>query len=93
MDAWLAVPGNVETLNVGDNLYIVDISVPDYWWDGTQAQVLEAQSVNLADYYTKTEVDNRLPIAIEQSDHDALVAAGTIITGRIYYVVPDGELT
>lgn len=93
MNDWLAVPGNVETLNVGDNLYIVDISVPDYWWDGTQAQVLEAEAVNLADYYTKTEVDNRLPIAIEQTDYDALVAAGTVIAGKIYYVVPDGELS
>jgi hypothetical protein len=93
MDAWLAVPGNVETLNVGDNLYIVDVNVPDYWWDGTEAQELEAEAVNLADYYTKTEVDNRLPIAIEQTDYDALVAAGTVIAGRIYYVVPDGELT
>lgn len=93
MNDWLAVTGNVETLNVGDNLYIVDISVPDYWWDGTEAQVLEAEAVNLADYYTKTEVDNRLPIAIEQSDYDVLVANGQEIAGRIYNVVPDGELS
>ena len=93
MNDWLAITENVETLNIGDNLYIVDISVPDYWWDGTQAQVLEAEAVNLADYYTKTEVDNRLPETIEQTDYDALVAAGTVIAGRIYYVVPDGELT
>ena len=88
MNDWLAITENVETLNIGDNLYIVDISVPDYWWDGTQ--VLK-RKVNLADY--KTEVDNRLPETIEQTDYDALVAAGTVIAGRIYYVVPDGELS
>lgn len=93
MNTWLAVPENVEGLNIGDNLYIRDLLVPDYWWDGTQAQVLEAESVNLSDYYTKSEVDARLPIVIEQSDYDALVDAGTIIAGRIYYVVADGEPT
>lgn len=92
MNAWLAVPENVVTLSVGDSLYIRDINVPNYWWDGEQPQILEAQAINLSDYYTKQEVDARLPIAIEQTDYDALVAAGTVIAGRIYYVVPDGTL-
>lgn len=93
MNDWLAIPENVEQLSIGDNLYIVDIDVPDYWWDGTQPQILEAEAVNLTDYYNKIEVDARLPIPIEQADHDILLANGADLAGRIYYVVPVGELT
>ena len=92
MNDWLSDPDNVETLKIGDNLYIRDINVPDYWWDGEHPQILEAQAINLSDYYTKQEVDARLPIVIEQSDYDELVDSGQVIAGRIYYVVPDGAL-
>ena len=92
MNDWLSDPDNVETLKIGDNLYIRDINAPDYWWDGGHPQILEAQAVNLSDYYTKQEVDARLPIVIEQSDYDELVDSGQVIAGRIYYVVPDGAL-
>lgn len=34
---------------IGTNLYIRDIGVPDYWWDGEQAQVLETQKVDFGD--------------------------------------------
>lgn len=50
LDAWLAVPANTEQLNVGDNFYIVETDVPDYWWDGTQKQKLETQKVDLTTY-------------------------------------------
>ena len=50
LDAWLAVPANVEQLNVGDNFYITATDVPDYWWDGTQKQKLETQKVDLTTY-------------------------------------------
>lgn len=48
MDTWLAVPANVATLNIGDNLYILDIETSDYWWNGTDVSELEADAVNLA---------------------------------------------
>ena len=92
MNDWLSDPDNVETLKIGDNLYIRDTNAPDYWWDGEQPQILEAQAINLSDYYTKQEVDARLPIVIEQSDYDEAVDLGQVIAGRIYYVVPDGAL-
>lgn len=92
MVAWLAITANVETLVVGDNLYIRDTGVKDYWWDGTAAQELEAEAPDLTDYYTKTQVDALIPIVIEQSDYDALISAGTLEAGRIYYVVADGAL-
>lgn len=50
LDAWLAVPANVQQLNVGDNFYITATDVPDYWWDGKQKQKLETQKVDLTTY-------------------------------------------
>jgi hypothetical protein len=89
MNTWLSFSGNKATLNIGDNLYIVATNVPDYWWDGTQPQILEANSVNLTDYYTRNEIDGRLPEAMKQSDYDALVNSGLEVAGKIYYAVPD----
>jgi hypothetical protein len=50
METWLADSGNTGKLNLGDNLYIRATDVPDYWWDGEQAQQLETQKVDLSDY-------------------------------------------
>lgn len=57
LDEWLLNADNVATLKIGDNLYIVELSVPDYWWDGTQKQRLETVKVDLNEYYNKEEVD------------------------------------
>lgn len=38
---------------VGKNLYISIVGVPDYWWDGSKAQELETQKVNLIEYAKK----------------------------------------
>ena len=73
-------------------IYDETLGVPDYWWNGTQLMTLGAETPDLSAYYTKNEVDNRLPIIIEQTDYDLLVSTGTVIAGRIYYVVPDGTL-
>ncbi|MDR0580197.1 MAG: hypothetical protein LBG21_06305 [Campylobacteraceae bacterium] len=49
MHAWIAgeyvrPDGLLPTdLKIGENIYIVDINVPDYWWDGTQVQMLETK--------------------------------------------------
>jgi hypothetical protein len=42
---------------VGQNLYIREVDVPDYWWDGTAAQELETQ-VDLSGYAKQEEVHN-----------------------------------
>lgn len=34
---------------VGQNLYIRDVGVPDYWWDGSKPQQLETGKVDLTD--------------------------------------------
>lgn len=86
MLAWLAVPENVETLVVGDNLYIRDTAVKDYWWDGAEPQELEAEAPDLTNYYTKAQVDGMMPIIITRAAYDALVAAGAVEAGRTYYI-------
>ena len=59
LDSWLSVPDNVATLQIGDNFYIEDTGVPDYWWSGMTKLPLEAEKVDLTDYYSKPESDNR----------------------------------
>lgn len=54
MRTWIAA--NASALNLGDNLYIRATDVPDYWWDGTSAQPLETQKVDLTEYAKKSDV-------------------------------------
>ena len=89
MTAWLTVAENTEALNIGDNLYIRDLGVKDYWWDGTEPQVLEAEAPDLTDYYTKEQVNALLPISISRSAYVALETAGTIEAGRTYDIWED----
>ena len=91
MTEWLAIPENIATLEIGDNLYIRDTMVTDYWWDGTGASELEAEAPSLVNYYTKAQVDGMMPITIEREDYDALVVAGTVEAGRIYFII-EGDL-
>lgn len=58
MNTWLADEGNVGNLVLGDNLYIRAKDVPDYWWDGSSAQELETQKVDLTEYATKEWSEN-----------------------------------
>ncbi|KAA6356684.1 MAG: hypothetical protein EZS28_047790, partial [Streblomastix strix] len=41
LNDWMAIQDNVAKLVNGDNLYIADKEVTDYWWDGTDLKVLE----------------------------------------------------
>ena len=86
---WLEIPDNVETLVVGDNLYIRDTGVKDYWWDGTTYQELEAEAPDLTNYYTKMQVDSKMPILITRDDYNALVSAGTVQADRTYDIIEE----
>lgn len=57
MYGWLDNNNNVTNLKLGDNLYIRDVDVPDYWWDGTQVQELETQKVDLTEYAKKSDLN------------------------------------
>lgn len=60
LDDWLEVPENVAKLHVGDNFYIEDVGVPDYWWNGEARMVLESEKPDMSNYYSKDEIDTRL---------------------------------
>lgn len=61
LDAFLANTENVSKLNTGDLLYIRDVGVPDYWWDGeTQSkQILETTKVDLTDYAKVADIPTK----------------------------------
>lgn len=73
LDTWLTIPDNVNKLRVGDNLFIVALDTPDYWWDGTTYQILETQKVDLTNYATLTMLENAvIPILPNNSNMDNL---------------------
>ena len=59
LDEWLSKEENTALLQKGDNLYIRDKGVPDYWWDGTAKQELEVEKVDLSVFYDKETSDSR----------------------------------
>lgn len=40
----------VDDLMVGDNILIIESGVPDYWWDGSNLQILESDKIDLSGY-------------------------------------------
>lgn len=68
LDTWMADSANVATLKVGQNIYIKAIDTPDYWWDGTQLQILETQTVDLTGYVTSDQLNTVLAGYVETTD-------------------------
>lgn len=68
LNTWMETPANVATLKVGQNIYIKATDTPDYWWDGTQLQILETQKVDLADYVTTDDLDTALSGYLKDTD-------------------------
>ena len=60
MLTWIGVEGNKAKLVVGDNLYIRELDVPDFWWDGNTYHPLETQKVNLTEYIKQSDVDTEI---------------------------------
>ncbi|KAA6362911.1 MAG: hypothetical protein EZS28_041562, partial [Streblomastix strix] len=52
LNDWMAVQDNVANLAIGDNLYIVDKEVTDYWWDGTSLRILETELPDMSNVVT-----------------------------------------
>ena len=50
---------------IGTNLYIRDVGVPDYWWDGGRAFELETQKVDLKDYAKTEDVKEGLQLILD----------------------------
>ena len=55
METWLSNSENTAGLNVGDVFLIRATDAPDYWWDGTSAQVLETTKVEI-EFLTNEEI-------------------------------------
>jgi len=62
MNTWLADSENTENLKTGDMFLIRVVDVPDYWWDGSSAQVLETSKVTI-EFLTNDEIDEILALA------------------------------
>ena len=89
IDAWLAIPENVAKLKIGDAFYIIELDVPDYWWDGTQKQELETQKVDLSQYYTSDQIDTLLGNYYTSSEIDTILS-GYALSGHNHEI---GSLT
>ncbi|KAA6391365.1 MAG: hypothetical protein EZS28_013105, partial [Streblomastix strix] len=48
----MAIQDNVAKLVIGNNLYIIDKEVTDYWWDGTDLKVLETELPDMSNFIT-----------------------------------------
>lgn len=57
MNNWIANSENTKNLKVGDVFLIRAVNVPDYWWDGTSAQILETTKVEI-NVISNTEIDS-----------------------------------
>lgn len=82
LDTWLLVEENVSKLVLGDNFYIRDIGVPDYWWDGATKQVLEVEKPDLTAYAKKEQF-----VTLTQAEYDAL----TEKSANTYYFIIEEE--
>lgn len=56
---------NASKLNLGDNLYIRQTEVPDYWWDGSRPSMLETDKVDLSGYATLEDLSAAIGEALE----------------------------
>ncbi|KAA6372166.1 MAG: hypothetical protein EZS28_032307, partial [Streblomastix strix] len=52
MNTWMEDQENVAKLAIGDNLYIADKQVMDYWWDGSSLRALETELPDMSNVMT-----------------------------------------
>ena len=53
MSAWLADSAHTASLVTGTNLFIKELNVPDYWWNGSSASELETAKTDLTNCVTE----------------------------------------
>lgn len=68
LDTWMENSTNTATLKTGQNIYIRATDTPDYWWDGTELQILETQKVDLAGYVTEESLETTLSGYLKTTD-------------------------
>lgn len=94
LDEWLSKEENTLLLQKGDNFYIRDKGVPDYWWDGTAKQELEVEKVDLSVFYDKGTSDKRF--SFKPLQKTAILLPGSWIEdeeeGLWWQEVEDGDV-
>ena len=83
LEAWLADPGNIATLQVGDNLYIEADGVPDYWWNGTGKLPLETEKVDLTGYARRSELDRYVTAAALEAELERTIGDIALVLDEI----------
>ena len=86
----------VDDLIIGDNLYVEQLGVPDYWWNGETVMPLGAEKPDFSDYYNKTQINAKIPAdmsfeVMSESEYASAFANGTLQAGKIYFVSEDDE--
>ena len=85
----------VSDLNVGDNLYVIELGVPDYWWDGEEAQPLGAEKPALSEYVKKEELEAQLSGVVikevSETEYKEALENNTVDAGAIYFVYGEEE--
>lgn len=92
MNTWIAVPANKSKLKVGSPLYIRATNVPDYWWDGTQALMVEGEKVDLTGYLL-TSVANSTYVAKEAGKSLMTDAERTKLSGIANNAQKNSDIT
>lgn len=80
MEAYVAE--HAAELKVGQNLYIREVDVPDYWWDGTAVQELEVK-VDLSGYAKQAEVDSLSEAKVDKAGWTPDKYIGTDAEGNL----------
>ncbi|KAA6393837.1 MAG: hypothetical protein EZS28_010639 [Streblomastix strix] len=86
LNDWIAIQDNIAKLAIGNNLYIVDKQVVDFWQDGTEIKVLETEQPDM------TNVITTLGTAIcgDNAINDLLFSVNTLIPAKnINFVTAD----
>lgn len=100
MRQWLSNPENTSQLRIGESLYIKALGSPDYWWDGSEAQILETKKVDLTGYLKSDELDAKLEEvktfatnqAIEYSGREDVVSMTATESGGILTAALDPSM-
>lgn len=88
MEAWIADSANKGQWHVGDNIYIVQTDVPDWW----VAEVLEEADAETGYYYKIAQLETqKVDLTTIQDELDTKVT-NSFTANRVIYAGADGKL-
>ncbi|KAA6398637.1 MAG: hypothetical protein EZS28_005839 [Streblomastix strix] len=93
MNDWMTIQDNVAKLVIGDNLYIDDKEVTDYWWDGTNLRVLETELPDMSNVISTLRAatgGGNAIIDISIDGNTLILARNTIYDNSSVFLVGEG---